>query len=370
MRTVIGGMFILIVMIFYPDKGKFREQKIAAERYESVGVFDVNGDKKPDLVSGAWWYEGPEFKKRHFIGEVKTEGEYYDDFSTIPYDVNGDGRMDFITGGWWGKSIRWRENPGKSDKQWPEHVIDSCGNVETTRAWDIDGDGTLEIVPNNPSQALKVYRFNRDKKTFTRHIIYEVQGHGLGFGDVNGDGRGDFILSDGWLEAPAKPFEQAWTFHPDFKLGSASVPILVVDVNGDGRNDLIVGQAHDYGLDWYEHKMDGDRHIWEKRSIDSEHSQFHEMHWRDITGDSKPELITGKRYRAHNENDPGAADPYGMYYFTWNGSKFEKNIITFGPFGETKGTGIYMVVQDLNKDGYPELITAGKDGLSVFWNER
>ena len=112
---------------------KFRKVLIADERYESAGVLDVNGDGVLDIVSGAWWYEGPDFKKAHKIGEVQAVGEYFDDFSTIPLDVNGDGRLDFITGGWWGDNLRWRENPGDPEKEWPEHAIAQTGNVETTR---------------------------------------------------------------------------------------------------------------------------------------------------------------------------------------------------------------------------------------------
>ena len=51
----------------------------------------MTGDGVLDIVSGAWWYEGPDYRKRHRIGQVRQEGEYYDDFSTIPMDVNGDG---------------------------------------------------------------------------------------------------------------------------------------------------------------------------------------------------------------------------------------------------------------------------------------
>ncbi len=113
---------------------KFRRVRIAEQTYESAGVFDVNNDGVLDIVSGAWWYEGPDFTKRHFIGDVRPEGEYYDDFSTIPIDVNGDGFTDFITGGWWGDTLRWRENPGDPGKTWPEYIIARTGNVETTRA--------------------------------------------------------------------------------------------------------------------------------------------------------------------------------------------------------------------------------------------
>jgi hypothetical protein len=109
-------------------------------------------------------------------------------------------------GGWWGNNIRWRQNPGKENKQWVENVIGETGNVETTRAWDIDADGMPEIVPNNPGKTFRFYRLNLDANRkgagkFTEYIITEAkQGHGLGFGDINGDGRGDFIFSTGWLE--------------------------------------------------------------------------------------------------------------------------------------------------------------------------
>ncbi|SDL69829.1 FG-GAP repeat domain-containing protein [Siphonobacter aquaeclarae] len=363
------GLWLVLAAAIAPlvKDRPFKQQKVSEERFEAVGVFDVNGDKVPDLVSGEWWYEGPSFKKKFFIGKVRAEGEYYDDFSTIPMDVNGDGRMDFVTGGWFGGTLIWKENTGKLGAEWPEHVIDACGNVETTRAWDVDGDGTPEIVPNNPGRPFKMYRLNKDG-SFTKFQLLEKQGHGLGFGDVNGDGRGDFILADGWLEAPEKPFAQKWVFHEDFKLGQASVPILVTDVDKDGKNDLIVGAAHDYGLFWYKQSDANGQRTWEKKLIDDKNSQYHEMHWRDITGDGKPELVTGKRYRAHNDNDAGAKDDYGMFYFTWNGTGFDKHTIIFGPAGQSKGTGIAMEIVDLNGDKLPEIVAAGKDGLSVFWN--
>ncbi|MGQ9581740.1 MAG: FG-GAP repeat domain-containing protein, partial [Armatimonadota bacterium] len=97
--------------------------KIDSGAYESAGVFDVNNDGKLDIVCGAYWYEAPHWTK-HKICEVRAEGEYYDDFSTIPLDVNGDGYLDFITGGWWGGTLVWRENPKGKPIEWKTHVID------------------------------------------------------------------------------------------------------------------------------------------------------------------------------------------------------------------------------------------------------
>ena len=307
---------------------QFRQKAVAMESYESVGVFDVDGDDTLDLVSGAFWYEGPDFEARHFIIEVDrfANGEYYNDFANIPFDINGDGAMDYVTGSWGKRDMRWRENPG-NDEPWREYVIDTTGPVECLRAWDVDGDGHREIVPNNPGHALKIYQVDRDGQgkptgTFARTEVAAQQGHGLGFGDINGDGRGDLISADHWFEAPADPFTGTWKTHQELSLGAASVPILVEDVNGDGKNDLIVGQGHGYGLSWYEQSTDqAGQRSWIAHSIDPFNAQFHTMEWVDVTGDEQPELVTGKRYRAHNGRDPGSADPLGLYYFQWNASR-------------------------------------------------
>jgi hypothetical protein len=273
--------------------------------------------------------------------------------------------------------LLWRENPGDSSKQWPEHVLAEVGNVETTRAWDVDGDGELEIVPNTPGHPLCFYKLVRDAAgngtgRFTRHAVLpgKSQAHGLGFGDIDGDGRGELVISTGWLEPNKDAGAGEWTLHPEFDLGSASVPIIVADVNGDGLADLIVGQAHDYGLDWYEQRIEsGARRRWIKHPIDPSNSQYHDMQWIDIDGDGQPELVTGKRYRAHNDNDPGAHDDIGLYYFKWNGESFSKQVIAYGPLGTGVGCGIHFAVADLRGTGRLDIVAPGKDGLYVLFNE-
>ncbi len=352
-------------------KPKFHKKLIASESYESVGVFDVNNDSLLDIVSGGYWYEGPHFENRHYLGSAGRFGEYYDDFSTIPLDVNGDGFTDFISGGWFGKQLVWRENPGNGS-EWPQHIIAETGNIESTRAYDLDGDGIEEMIPNTPNDSLVVYRLalDQDRKgtgAFERYAIIGDHGHGLGFGDVNNDGNSDIVVHNGWVEAPKNPFGLGWVFHQEFQLGTASVPLIVTDVDNDGLTDLIVGQGHGYGLHWYRQSKDKNKK-WTKFDIDPFNSQYHTMHWADIDGDGENDLVTGKRYRAHNGKDLGAGDPLGIYYFKWTGDHFSKEIIDYGAFGSGKGTGVYFSVIDIDVSGKKDVIVAGKDGLYVYFN--
>ena len=342
--------------------------KLSDEPYESAGVFDVNNDGKLDIVSGGFWYEAPNWTK-HKVRDVLPADEYYDDFSTIAMDVNGDGYMDFVTGGWWGHKLQWIENPKGKPVEWTAHDIDEVGSIETTRAWDVDGDGDLEIVPNTPGNPLRVYKLDKKTHEFKKYVISEEpQGHGLGFGDVLNNGKECFITPGGWWEPLGDPLTGKWTFHPEFQLGSASVPIIVADVNEDGVNELIVGQAHGYGLDYYTWKMEGDKRVWTKHAIDPYFSQYHDMIWVDIDGDGECELVTGNRFRAHCGHEAGETDICGLFYFKWNGESFTKVVVDYGKIPDHSGTGIFFQVVDLDGNGKLDIVAPGKEGLFIFKN--
>lgn len=348
---------------------RWEKRFLAGEAFESAAFVDIDGDGVLDIASGGFWYRGPDFIVRSTIAEVARHGDYYDDFGTIPIDVTGNGLPDLVTGAWFGESVRWRENPGNATVPWRERVIAPTGPVEQPQAWDVDGDGELEIVPNTPGGPLRLVKLLRgDSPTWQVTRIWDgQQGHGLGFGDVSGSGRGDFVMNHGWLESRD---DGAWEYHPDFDLGrTASVPILVVDVDGDGLNDLIVGNGHGYGLDWWQQARDTEgRRRWTRHEIDPEVSQCHTLRWADMDGNGTPALVTGKRWRAHPEGDPGNEDDLGIWIYRWTGTGFDKEVVDAGPAGVGVGLGIDFDLADTTGNGYPDIVAPGKDGLWLLIN--
>src|SRR5262245_5691110 len=56
-------------------------------RNEGAAVFDVNRDGKLDITAGAWWYEGPDFTKKHPIRDLPQENEFCRNYGEFPYDL-------------------------------------------------------------------------------------------------------------------------------------------------------------------------------------------------------------------------------------------------------------------------------------------
>ena len=355
-------------------------------RNEGSCVFDVNRDGKLDICAGASWYQGPDFRQRHPVRDMPQQGEFCPNFGEFPYDLNQDGWTDIITGSWMSRDIVWYENPGPADGwavRWKKHRIDtSPAFLEGLVLVDIDGDGGVDILPNTHENGKAPVYFIRvlpgRKPTFqVKRVGPTGGGHGVGAGDLNGDGHIDIICTAGWYQAPKDAMAGKWLWHAETNpldasrpwLGMAGLPVQAFDVNGDGLLDVVYGQGHDYGTAWYEQRRDDQGRItWRHHFIDRDWSQAHT--WtpvRNLLGCGEVGFVTGKRIRGHASRDPGSLDRRCLYYYVHNPRRdgFDRLVIREG---DTISTGMNINVVDIDGDGDLDIVVAGKSGLYLLRN--
>ena len=347
-----------------PDEIPFEKRALDLGANEAAAIADINGDGKPDIVSGENWYEAPKWIK-HKFRTLGFTNNYIDGFSDLPLDVNGDGQMDIVTACWFSRRLFWSQNPGRGKGEWKDHEIDSGNPIEFAFLVDLDNDGKArEVLPQFGGKTAPTAFYElRNGKLEKRVVSTTSYGHGIGAGDVNGDRRTDVLTPKGWFEAPD------WKFHPDFELESTSF-MYVVDIDGDKRNDVVTGYAHNYGVFWMRQNPDGK--FSKPIVIDDSWSQPHAITMVDLNGDGRMDFVTGKRFMAHNGKDPGEREPLGIYWFEYlkpepNAKKIEwvKHVLDYGT---RTGGGMQIPVADLDADGDLDLVTPGKSGLFLFQN--
>ncbi len=360
----------------------FEAHRIGNYRSEACGVADFNGDGKLDVVAGPFVYLAPDWtahKIRELKGSVDEQGKgYMWNFADLPLDVDGDGKIDVVSCDWFEKCLDWHRNIGFDGPMWPRTVIDVSENHETAQIADLDGDGiAAEVIPDvRISTWWEVVRDNGSIR-WQRHTIREKpMNFGAGVGDINGDGRPDFLRPEAWFEAPADPRTGNWIEHP-WALGGAeegtsdhTPQILVLDINGDGWNDVLTSSAHKYGIFWYEQQRQGNEISWKRHVIDQSWTQAHSLALGDINGDGLPDLVTGKRFMAHNGGDPEEFAPLGAYWYELQRTPevhWTKHTIVYD---QGIGSGLNVPVVDLDGDGDLDVVVTGKWGGPMWFENK
>jgi hypothetical protein len=374
---------------------------------EGVATGDVNKDGKIDVLNGEYWYEAPDWKPHEmqpFVDFAKNTEDglkgYSRSFACWTDDFNGDGYLDLIVIDFPGAPCYWMENPKGKDGHWTKHTIWHSACNETPTYVDLLGTGKRVLLmgfqpPGKGAEGQMAY-FTPAKDPnalWEMHPISvpsvppdmkdgkpvpgtgkEVPGtqkfsHGLGVGDLNGDGKLDVICTGGWWEQPkGADGKTPWAFHAA-NLGPAAADMFVWDMDGDGKGDVLSTSAHQFGIWWHKQRPDpkgGDPAFQRMDLFPKLVSETHAAHFKDIDGDGRPDLITGKRWYSHGRSEPGSDGPAMVYWL--KNTKGPDGMTVFTPMviDDDCGVGTQFEVSDINGDGLLDVIVSNKKGVRVI----
>lgn len=357
---------------------------------EGANFGDINGDGINDIVTGTYWFEGPKFTIKHQIRDLAGNGlvkiikdsydphKYSNEFVVWVRDINNDGKNDILIVGLPGTPFLAYINPGKESLTWEKQILFDAVDNESPELIDIDGDGIEELICNHkgnfgyakmhPDAPLKKWVWHAVSKNgkWGRYT------HGIGSGDIDGDGKNDILGSHGWYKQPAANGKD-WEFFP-FRFARGAAQMWVYDVDGDGKNDVISCEnAHGYGLFWY--KNNGSNSFIKNTILNTkpasspdivQFSQLHALQLIDIDGDGLKDLVTGKRFWAHGPK--GDKEPNAPAVLYWFKLKRFNGTASFTPkqIDNDSGVGTQLVVGDINNDKLADILVGNKKGVFVF----
>jgi len=360
----------------------------------SAAAGDFNHDGVLDVTMGNRYYLGPTFtdSREFYLGQAFNPAKEYGP-AMVNYagDFTGDGWDDILVVE--SRAPALYVNPHGESRRWTRYTISPEVISESITFADVNGDGKADAVfsggnkvqwitsdPANPTGPWKVYAVS-EAGPWGGSI------HGIGAGDINGDGKVDLIAPHGWWEQPAGGATVTpWKFHQGAfgRNGNAGGNFEIYDVNGDKLPDVVTAlAAHGFGLVWYEQKRDASGAIsFVEHQImgdfaannpgDVTFSELHALTMADVDGDGVKDIITGKRFWSHLDSytDPDAQGAAVLYWFKTirdpkapGGARFAPELIH-----NRSGVGSMIQVADLNKDGAIDIMAGTNRGGYIFWN--
>jgi len=300
----------------------FRVQRFEDFYYGwSAAAGDFNHDGVLDVTMGNRYYLGPAFtdSRELYLGQAFNPAKEYGP-AMVNYagDFTGDGWDDILVAE--SRAPALYVNPRGESRRWTRYTIFPEVVSESITFADVNNDGKADAVfsgsnkvqwatsdPSNPTGPWKAYAVSEAGP-------WGASIHGIGAGDINGDGKVDLIAPHGWWEQPAGgPTVTPWIFHQGAfgRNGNAGANMEISDVNGDKLPDVVTSlAAHGFGLAWYEQKRDAAGTITfvehqimgdfaAKNPGDVTFTELHALTMADVDGDGVKDIITGKRAWAH-----------------------------------------------------------------------
>jgi hypothetical protein len=274
------------------------------------------------------------------------------------HDIDADGDMDLFVAEEKADKLLMYECITENGLQWKKHVIDDRANgCLGLGLADFDADGETDLVATHFSgdQLVWYKRANEgNPDQWVMHIIDDSHdGPSLVWAeDINGDGAIDVVVkynNSGGIAWYENTLPSEWIRHPINPTYTGRGDIFVADFNNDNRLDVVGAQAYEDKVTLYLNDLPGNG--WKEVSIDADRERAKGCPFGDIDNDGDMDLASTGR----NPN------------LLWYENQDSGRIWIKHPVDEGISGMDWVIIRDLDNDGYVDLIPTDEGGEGLFW---
>lgn len=382
-----------ITNVVGPSATLAAKQDLVATQPYAVAVADMNGDGKPDLVTGnlTAGIAISLFRNTTAPGATTASFATKQDVTTIAYgvgtcvavgDLNGDGKPDVVVSdGLSSLKVLFNATPaGATTFSFGPEVdlpITPPLHPDFVTLGDFNGDGRLDLVtgPAVFGSQMSVF-LNTTSPGATSGSFSAEQTFPINFdpefaavGDINHDGKADIITATRNADAMSVFLNTtatggtttSFSTQHDFASGTNPYSVTVGDVNGDGKLDVAVANRDSNSVSVFLNTtVDGSATpTFSAKNDFAVGTSPRAVAFRDLNGDGKPDLTVAN----HDSNT------LSVLINTTAPGASAATFATKRDFA-TDADPSFVAVADLNGDGKPDVAVPSNTGnaVSVFLN--
>ena len=329
-----------------------------------LGVGDVNGDRRPDVIcTEGWWEQPAKDDGKPWKFHRANLGPACADMHT--YDINGDGVNDVISssahnvGLWWHEQRRGRGG----ESVFIRHDLFAAPR----EAAKLPKKHDLSKEEESVFQAINKVRASQKRAPWKLYGKLSEAARGAAR-DAARDAAGEAKPEKG-VGKSGGPFPPA---HKITVAGPCDAAKLAKLIFADKalQSGRWVAPNLDIGVGVVRDPKKNTCHcvvIVADLQRFALFSQSHALHLVDLNGDGLKDLVTGRRYWAHGPHgDDTPADPPYLYWFEARRSKGGETTFVPHLIDDDSGVGTQFAIADINGDGLLDIIISNKKGVFVF----